>query len=142
MESMIENPQPTRAEANDVANALVDGADAVMLSGETSVGKYPVGVVSSMNRILRSVEREDESIYYRNMENIPGDAEPLSTSIIVTASKLAKETQAKAIVGMTRSGYTALQLSRCRPQAFIYAFTNDKHVQNTLNLIWGVVLLW
>lgn len=138
MESMIENPRPTRAEANDVANALVDGADAVMLSGETSVGKYPVGVVSSMNRILQSVEREEESIYYRNMDTIPVDAEPLSTSIIVTASKLAEETDAKALVGMTRSGYTALQLSRCRPQAFIYAFTSNRQVQTMLNLIWGV----
>ena len=138
MESMIENPRPTRAEANDVANALVDGADAVMLSGETSVGKYPVGVVSSMDRILQSVEREEENIYYRNMETIPKEAEPLSTSIIVTACKLAEETKAKSIIGMTRSGYTALQLSRCRPRAHIYAFTNSRLVQTQLNLVWGV----
>jgi len=138
MESMIENPRPTRAEANDVANALVDGADAVMLSGETSVGKYPVRVVSSMDRILKSVEREDEEIYYRNMDAIPDEAEPLSTSIIVTACKLAGETEATAIVGMTRSGYTAMQLARCRPKSAIYAFTNNPLVQNQLNLVWGV----
>jgi pyruvate kinase len=138
MESMIENPRPTRAEANDVANALVDGADAVMLSGETSVGKYPVRVVSSMDRILQSVEREEEGIYYRNMDTIPQGAEPLSTSIIVTACKLSQETNAKAIVGMTRSGYTALQLSRCRPKAHIYAFTNSRQVQTMLNLVFGV----
>jgi len=139
MESMIQNKRPTRAEANDVANALVDGADAVMLSGETSVGKYPVEVVNSMARILRSVEKEDESIYYRNMDDgVPDDAEKLSTSIIVTACKLAEETGARAIVGMTRSGYTALQLARCRPHAHIFAFSDNRSALNMLNLIWGV----
>ncbi|MCL4139782.1 UNVERIFIED_CONTAM: hypothetical protein GTU68_002555 [Idotea baltica] len=138
MESMIENRRPTRAEANDVANALVDGADAVMLSGETSVGKYPVEVVSSMSKILMSVEKEDESIYYRNMDTIPETAEPLSTAIITTACKLAQETDAKALIGMTRSGYTAIQLSRCRPKAHIFTFTNNRPVLNTLNLVWGI----
>ena len=138
MESMIQNPRPTRAEANDVANALVDGADAVMLSGETSVGKYPVRVVASMDKILRSVEGDDESIYYRNMDSIPEEAEPLSTSIIVTACKLAEETSAKAILAMTRSGYTAIQISRCRPRAQIFAFTSNKALLTTLNLIWGI----
>ena len=138
MESMIENPRPTRAEANDVANALVDGADAVMLSGETSVGKWPLRVVSSMDRILRSVEREDEEIYYKEYDNIPAKAEPLSTSIVNTACKLAEETNAKAILAMTRSGYTALQLSRCRPKAQIYAFTSEPEVLKMLNLVWGI----
>ncbi len=138
MESMIENSRPTRAEANDVANALVDGADAVMLSGETSVGKWPVRVVSSMDRILRSVEREDEGIYYKNLDSSHTDSEALSTSIIVTACKLAQETDAKAILAMTRSGYTALQLSRCRPKAQVYAFTNDRQVLQMLNLVWGI----
>jgi pyruvate kinase len=138
MESMIENSRPTRAEANDVANALVDGADAVMLSGETSVGKYPVKVVSSMSKILMSVEKEDESIYYKNMSSIPKDAEPLSSSMITTACTLARDTGATAILGMTHSGYTAIKLSRCRPQAQIYAFTSNRPVLNMLNLIWGV----
>ena len=138
MESMIQNPRPTRAEANDVANALVDGADAAMLSGETSVGKYPVRVVASMDKILRSVEGDDESIYYRNMDSIPEEAEPLSTSIIVTACKLAEETDAKAILAMTRSGYTAIQISRCRPRAQIFAFTSNKSLLTTLSLIWGI----
>ncbi|MCB0853390.1 MAG: pyruvate kinase, partial [Bacteroidetes bacterium] len=138
MESMIENARPTRAEANDVANALVDGADAVMLSGETSVGKYPVQVVSSMSRILLSVEKEDDSIYYRNMNSIPTGAEPLSSSVITTACTLARDTSAKAILGMTHSGYTAIKLSRCRPKAQIYAFTSNRPVLNMLNLIWGV----
>jgi len=138
MESMITNPRPTRAEANDVANALVDGADAVMLSGETSVGKYPVRVVESMNRILVSVEKEDDSIYYRFLDTPSPEAEPLSSSIITTACKLAMETDASAIIGMTYSGYTAYQVSRCRPKAHIYAFTRNKPVLNTLNLVWGI----
>lgn len=139
MESMIENKRPTRAEANDVANALVDGADAVMLSGETSVGKYPVEVVSSMNRILNSVEKEDESIYYRNMDDeVPEHAEMMSTAIINTACRLAEETNASAIIAMTRSGYTAVQLSRCRPKAHVFVFSDNRQALNMLNLIWGV----
>lgn len=138
MESMINNPRPTRAEANDVANALVDGADAVMLSGETSVGKYPVRVVESMNRILASVEKEDESIYYRFLDTPSPEAEPLSSAIITTACKLAMETDASAIIGMTYSGYTAFQVARCRPKAHIYAFTHNRPVLNTLNLVWGI----
>ncbi len=138
MESMINNPRPTRAEANDVANALVDGADAVMLSGETSVGKYPVRVVESMNRILASVEKEDESIYYRFLDKPSPEAEPLSSAIITTACKLAMETDANAIIGMTYSGYTAFQVARCRPKAHIYAFTHNRPVLNTLNLVWGI----
>ncbi len=138
MESMIENTRPTRAEASDVANALVDGADAVMLSGETSVGRWPVEVVSSIDRILRSVEREEEGIYYRNLETMPAGAEPLSTSIIATACKLAEQTDAKALLAMTKSGYTAIQLSRCRPKAQVYAFTPDRQVLQMLNLVWGV----
>lgn len=138
METMTENIRPTRAEANDVANALVDGADAVMLSGETSVGKHPVRVISSMDRILKSVEKEDDSIYYRNMDSLPANAEPLSTSIIVTACKLAEETDGAALLAMTRSGYTAIQLSRCRPKAFIYAFTSSRDMLTKLNLVWGI----
>ncbi|MEO1415351.1 MAG: pyruvate kinase [Bacteroidota bacterium] len=139
MESMIDNPRPTRAEASDVGNAVVDGADAVMLSGETSVGKYPVRVVESMARIVESVEKEEEGIYYRNMDTVPDDSQDLtSNSIITTACKLSKETHASAILGMTRSGYTAIQLSRCRPKSLIFAFTNNKRILTTLNLVWGV----
>jgi len=138
MESMTHNRRPTRAEASDVANALVDGADAVMLSGETSVGKYPVEVVASMNRILKSVEKEDETIYYKYLDVATPDEEGLSASIITTACKLARDTQATAIVGMTQSGYTILQLARCRPQAHIFAFTSNRRVLNLLNLVWGV----
>ncbi|MEO0896169.1 MAG: pyruvate kinase [Bacteroidota bacterium] len=138
MESMIDNARPTRAEASDVGNAVVDGADAVMLSGETSVGKYPVRVVASMAGIVESVEKEDDSIYYRNMDKMPANAEVLSVSTVFAACKLSQETDAKAILAMTRSGYTAFQISRCRPKSFIYAFTNNRKVMTTLNLAWGV----
>jgi pyruvate kinase len=142
MESMIENRRPTRAEASDVANAVVDGADAVMLSGETSVGNHPVQVVSSMKRILQSVEKEGGPFFYTHMA--PGaDFDPsedvlLSQAITITACQLARQTGAKAVVGMTRSGFTAYQLSRCRPEAHIFAFTNNKELVTTLNLVWGV----
>ena len=139
MESMIDNPRPTRAEANDAANALADGADAVMLSGETSVGKYPVRVVSSMDSILRNVEAEEEDIYYRMLDDVDEDeGEYLSVAITKTACKLARETNAKAIIAMTSSGYTAIQLSQCRPKGQIFAFSNNRPVLNTLNLVWGV----
>ncbi len=138
MESMITNQRPTRAEANDVANALVDGADAVMLSGETSVGKFPVDVIENMDKILKSVEKEDPSIYYRNMDLVPDGSDPMSTAVINSACRLAQETDAAAMIGMTRSGYTALNVSRCRPKAFIYAFSDNPSVLTTLNLVWGV----
>lgn len=142
MESMIENRRPTRAEASDVANAVVDGADAVMLSGETSVGAHPVQVVSSMKRILQSVESEGGPFFYTHIN--PGedfDAKEdilLSQALTITACQLARQTEAKAIVGMTRSGFTAYQLSRCRPEAHIFAFTNNKDIVTSLSLVWGV----
>jgi pyruvate kinase len=138
MESMITNQRPTRAEAGDVANALIDGADAVMLSGETSVGKYPVDVIENMDKILKSVEKEDMSIYYKNLNTIPEGTELLSGAMINTSCKLAQETDAKAIIGMTRSGYTVMNLARCRPKAFIYAFSDNPSVLSTLNLVWGI----
>lgn len=138
MESMIENHRPTRAEASDVANAVVDGADAVMLSGETSVGKHPIQVISSMNRILMSVEKESEDIYYKNMELHEVTEHRESEAIIATACRLAKEAKASAIVGMTRSGYTAFQLSHCRPKSDLFIFTGNRLLLTTLNLVWGV----
>jgi len=140
MESMIENHRPTRAEANDVANAVTDGADAVMLSGETSVGKYPIETVKSMNNILQIVEEGMEEIYYpnANMSLDKGSPTFIHDSIIVSACKLAKHTSADAIVGMTASGYTAYRLSKCRPKAHIFIFTHDRRILNVLNLVWGV----
>jgi pyruvate kinase len=138
MESMMENPRPTRAEASDVANALEDGADAVMLSGETSVGKYPVGVVSTIARILDSVEAAAENIYFKNTDSIPPESEPLSGAIILSAIKMAEEANARAIISMTHTGFNSIMLSRCRPHSNIYAFTSNRPVLNMLNLVWGV----
>ena len=137
MESMIQNSRPTRAEAADVANAVMDGADALMLSGETSVGKYPIEVVQSMQRIIASVEREAD-IYYKNLVADKGSPTWLNDAIIVTGCKLAEQTDASAILGLTVSGYTAYQLSKCRPYAHIYVFTPNKRSLNRLALLWGV----
>lgn len=140
MESMMDSMRPTRAEANDVANAVTDGADAVMLSGETSVGKYPVQTVKSMNKILEIVEEGMEEIYYpnENMKIDVGSPTYIHDSIIVSACKLSKHTRATAIVGMTASGYTAFRISKCRPKAHIFIFTHDRRILNVLNLVWGV----
>lgn len=138
MESMVDNRRPTRAEANDVANAVTDGADAVMLSGETAAGKYPIETIESMERIIEIVETGMDEIYYRNM--IAEKASPtfIHDCTIVHGCGLAKETGANALVGMTASGYTAYQLSRCRPKSNIYIFTHNRRMINQLNLVWGV----
>ena len=122
-----------------MANAVTDGADAVMLSGETSVGSYPILVVKSMNKIVATVERLGQ-IYYpnENMTTDPGSSTYLHDSVIVSACKLAKHTEADALVGMTASGYTAYRISKCRPHAHIFIFTHNKRMRNVLNLVWGV----
>lgn len=137
MESMINSPVATRAEINDVANAVLDGADAVMLSGETSVGKYPVRVIKTMQRILTNIEKSDlifdkELVADHNSETYTSDA------ICYNACKIGKEVGAKAIVGMTKSGYTAFMISSCRPKAQIFIFTDNQKLLPTLNLFWGV----
>ncbi len=137
MESMILNYTPTRAEVNDVANAVLDGADSVMLSGETSVGKYPIQVIQHMNRIIAAVERE-ANIYFK--EHPPGVKNQtfISDSICFNACVMAKHSDAKGIVSMTNSGYTAFKLSSHRPKANIFIFTDNFSLLNTLNLVWGV----
>ncbi|MCS7029180.1 MAG: pyruvate kinase [Bacteroidia bacterium] len=137
MESMINNPRPTRAETNDVANAVLDGADAVMLSGETAMGKYPIQVIESMQRIIASVEKE-EILYNRNVPLDPKSETFHSDAICYASCVLAEKVGAKAITGLTRTGYTAYQLSRHRPKAHIFIFTDNVPLLNTLNLIWGV----
>jgi pyruvate kinase len=137
MESMIENRRPTRAEANDVANAVTDGADAVMLSGETAAGKFPIETIESMEKIIEAVESMDE-IYFRNMVVDKASATFIHDSTIVAGCRLAEETGATALVGMTASGYTAYQLSKCRPRSSIYIFTHNRRMINQLNLVWGV----
>jgi pyruvate kinase len=138
MESMVENLRPTRAEVNDVANAVTDGADAVMLSGETSVGKYPIETVESMEKIIAHIEASMPSVFHRNLETDKASPTFIHDSTIVSACNLAHHTQATALVGMTASGYTAFQLSKCRPQARIFIFSHNKRMTNTLNLLWGV----
>lgn len=137
MESMITNITPTRAEVNDVANAVLDHADAVMLSAETSVGKHPVEVVKAMNRILVEMESAD-GMY--NVANPPLESNDrtVSDAISIAAVRMTEAMPVKAIVTMTHSGYTAFKISSMRPRANIYAFTSNPSILCMLNLVWGV----
>ena len=136
MESMITSPRPTRAETNDVANAVMDGADALMLSAETAAGEYPIEVVRSMLRTIGSVEKQ-ANIYYRFRDADRHSPIFVHDSLILAACKLAKEVNAKAIVGMTSSGYTAFKSSSHRPNTNIFVFTGNRSILNTMNLVWG-----
>jgi pyruvate kinase len=138
MESMIESSTPTRAEVNDVANAVIDGADAVMLSGETSVGKYPNYVIKAMVKILEETGdfRFKEILQEKNPERSPERF--ITDSICFNASNLADKTKAKAIVTMTFSGYTAFKISSKRPKASIFVFSGNKELLTKLSLVWGV----
>lgn len=137
MESMIENYTPTRAEVNDVANAVLDGADAVMLSGETSVGKFPVRVIQAMSKIVSKIE-ESELIYHK--EELPEKNQErfISDSICFNATRLGQRVDAKGIVTMSFSGYTAYKIASQRPKAPIFVFTSNREILTQLNLIWGV----
>ena len=138
MESMIVNYSPTRAEVNDVANAVLDGADAVMLSAETSVGKYPVGVVEQMYKIITRAEQEP-GIYDRDHDN-PINTNPttyVSKVVCFNACKMAEQINAQAIVTMTHSGYTAYKISSYRPKANLYVFTDNPRLLSNLTLVWG-----
>jgi pyruvate kinase len=139
MESMIEFNKPNRSEITDVANAVVEGADAVMLSGETATGNHPVLVVETMVKIIREVEATDYN-YNREDELTPQPQSPsfLSDAICYNACKLAKDVQAHALIGMTQSGYTGFVLSSYRPKAPLYVFTKEKSLVNQLSLSWGV----
>jgi len=136
MESMIENPRPTRAETNDVANAVMDGADAVMLSAETAAGKFPIEVIRSMVRTVTSVEK-NQHMYFRFRDINQNSESFLHDSFVLAACKLAKDVGAKAIVGMTTSGYTAFKSSAHRPNANIFVFTNNSSLISQMNLVWG-----
>lgn len=139
MESMITNISPTRAEVNDAANSILDGADAVMLSGETSVGAHPALVIDALQKIIANVEGEQYPYNQRHEEPFPSLTDRyVSDSICTTAARLANYVSAKAIVTMTFSGYTAFRLSSYRPKAQIFAFTSNKAIMNTLSLLWGV----
>jgi pyruvate kinase len=136
-ESMIENPRPTRAEANDVANAVLDGTDAVMLSAETSVGKYPVEAVQTMDRIIRKSESEPHD--HLNIVEPPEERDlVLFDAIGRAACVIANEICAKAIVVVTHSGTSAINIAKFRPKATIIAVTGREKILRRLNLIWGV----
>lgn len=137
MESMITSYTPTRAEVNDVANAVMDGADAVMLSAETSVGKFPARVIEIMRRVITEVEELD-SIY--NKEHIPSvkTATYITDSICYNACSLAHHAGVTALISMTNSGYTAFKLSSHRPKSPIFIFTDNLSLLTTLSLVWGV----
>lgn len=139
MESMIDRIKPNRSEITDVANAVLEGADAVMLSGETAAGKHPVLVVETMRKIIMQVEKSD---YNYNLEDelVPQPHSPsfLSDAICYNACKLARDTKADALVGMTQSGYTAFMLSSYRPESPLYIFSKEKSLINQLSLSWGV----
>ncbi|MDI1233865.1 MAG: pyruvate kinase [bacterium] len=137
METMITNPTPTRAEVTDVANAVIDGADAVMLSAETSVGNYPVKVVETMEKIIKDVEK-DRRVYFKGVKPTAESDTFISDEICFTAVRMSDHLKAKAIVGMTRSGYSAIEISSFRPRADIYIFTSHKPLLKTMNLVWGI----
>ncbi len=137
MESMITNMTPSRAEVNDVANAVLDGTDAVMLSGETSVGKYPVEVIRTMSNIIKEMETH-EGIY--NKEELPERNQErfISDSICFNACRLSQRVEAKAIITMSFSGYTAYKIASQRPNTSIFIFTSNRSILTQLNLLWGV----
>ncbi|MCU0339871.1 MAG: pyruvate kinase [Spirosomaceae bacterium] len=147
LESMIDAPRPTRAEINDIANSVLDGADAVMLSAETASGKYPIEAVTSMAQTIYQIEKteatkkpDDTKIYYKYhaaVNHHPGPNQ-LNDNVVMSACRLARDTKAQAIIGVTRSGYTGFRLSHHRPAADLFVFTPSRSLMCTLALYWGV----
>jgi len=137
LESMIHSPTPTRAEATDAANAIFDGADAIMLSGETAAGSYPIEAIKTFTKIIEEVEKQDV-IYHK--EHLPRkkSAHYYSDVICYNTCTIAEQIDADGVICLTHTGYTALLISSFRPKANIYAFTDDKILINTLSLVWGV----
>jgi pyruvate kinase len=141
MESMIDSLTPSRAEVNDVANSVMDGADAVMLSGETSIGKFPVEVVKTMGKIIRGVENSP-------LIKVPNTLPEIKSKRVITkaicfhACNIANELSASAICTLTNSGYTAWQISSWRPSSIILVFTSNKRILSQLALLWGVKCIY
>jgi pyruvate kinase len=139
MESMMDRVKPNRSEITDVANAVLEGADAVMLSGETAAGKFPVLVVETMSKIIKEIE---STAYNYDREEMlrpqPHSPSFLSDAICYNACKIALDVNAEAVIGMTQSGYTAFMLSSYRPKAPLYIFTKERSLVNQLCLSWGV----
>ena len=138
MEGMISNIRPTRAEVNDVANSVLDGADALMLSGETSVGMFPVEVVMTMKKIIGEVEQYQ--YIYNKRHTIPETEKGrlISDAVLYSACSIASESSARAIVAMSHTGYSAARISSQRPKQDIYIFSNNHELLCTLNLLWGI----
>ena len=138
MESMMESMSPSRAEVNDVANSVMDGADAVMLSGETSVGKYPLEVIKTISSIINKVENSNLISLANKRPKDQKSKRYITKSICFSAAKMANDIKAKAISTLTNSGYTAFQISSWRPSTHILVFTSNKRILTQLNLLWGV----
>ena len=139
LESMIEHPRPTRAESSDVANAVLDGTDAIMLSGESAVGKYPFEAVKVMDRICRSVENKTDKIYYGMRYMKPGESDKqVIESLSYSCVTIAHDVEAQVIATITHSGKTAKRIAKYRPQIPIIAFTESDEVLKQLKLVWGV----
>ncbi len=141
MESMIESMTPTRAEVNDVANSVLDGADAVMLSGETSVGKYPKEVIQAMYKIIMEVEETGE---LRRDDNPPvrRNDRYITDAICYNSTRIADQVRAKAIITMTHSGYTGFKISSHRPSSSVFVFTHNKTILTSLSLLWGTQVFY
>lgn len=137
MESMIDRTRPNRSEITDVANAVLEGADALMLSGETAMGQYPELVIRTMVSIINEVEKQD-IVYNRNLRPQPHSPSFLSDAVCYNACELAQDVKAQALIGMTQSGYTAFMLSSYRPRSPLFVFTKTVTLVNQLSLSWGV----
>lgn len=137
MESMIDRTRPNRSEITDVANAVLEGTDAVMLSGETAMGQYPELVIETMAKIIAEVEKED-IIYNRNLVPQPHSPSFLSDALCYNACEIARDVKANALIGMTQSGYTGFMLSSYRPRSPLFVFTKTQSLINQLSLSWGV----
>jgi len=137
MESMIDRTRPNRSEVTDVANAVIEGADAVMLSGETAMGQYPELVIRTMVNIINEVEKE-ETVYNRNLVPQPHSPSFISDALCYNACEMARDVKANALIGMTQSGYTGFMLSSYRPRSPLFVFTKTQTLVNQLSLSWGV----
>ena len=139
LESMTNNFSATRAEINDVSNSVFDGADALMLSGETSIGIQPLKVIDTMRKTIKDAEKSMEDFEFKKIKGRVSTNRKVADNICKNAVKAANDLKAKAIISATYSGYSALKVSSYRPKAFIYAFTNNHSILNTMSIYWGVV---
>ena len=141
MESMIDNLTPSRAEVNDVANSVMDGADCIMLSGETSVGKYPCEVVKKVGVIISKVE-DSQPVTTSFLKPEEKSNRIISRSVCRHAAMVANEIKASAVCTLTHSGYTGWQISSWRPRCLVLVFTSNKRILSQLNLLWGVKCIY